>query len=66
MINYFNKSKIKIFKSKYFIKNIDQLDKNSKYLIFSGIGNPQNFKKILENSNFKVVTKLSFLIIIII
>ena len=27
-INYFNKSKIKIFKSKYFIKNIDQLDKN--------------------------------------
>ena len=52
--------KLKIFKSKYFIKNIDLLDKNSKYLIFSGIGNPQNFKKILENSNFKVVNEIKF------
>ena len=52
--------KLKIFKSKYFIKNIDQLDKNSKYLIFSGIGNPQNFRKILENSNFKVVNEIKF------
>ena len=52
--------KLKIFKSKYFIKNIDQLDKNAKYLIFSGIGNPQNFKKTLENSNFKVVNEIKF------
>ena len=52
--------KLKIFKSKYFIKNIDQLDKNAKYLIFSGIGNPQNFRKILENSNFKVVNEIKF------
>jgi tetraacyldisaccharide 4'-kinase len=52
--------KLKIFKSKYFIKNIDRLDKESKYLIFSGIGNPQNFKKILENSNFKIVNEIKF------
>ena len=52
--------KLKIFKSRYLIKNIDQLDKNSKYLIFSGIGNPQNFRKILENSNFKVVNEIKF------
>ena len=52
--------KLKIFKSKYFIKNIDQLDKNAKYLIFSGIGNPQNFKKTLENSNFKVINEIKF------
>ena len=29
-------------------------------MIFSGIGNPQNFRKILENSNFKVVNEIKF------
>ena len=40
-------SNIKIFKTFYEISNIQKYDLNSKYLIFSGIGNPSDFKEIL-------------------
>ena len=35
-------------------------DKKEKYLIFSGIGNPKNFKKMLLNNNFNIVKDLEF------
>jgi len=38
---------IKIFESQYFPLNIESLDQNQDYLIFSGIGNPNSFLKTL-------------------
>jgi len=51
---------IPIFHTKYVIKNLDDLKISNKYLIFSGIGIPQNFKKILLEKDFKIVDELIF------
>ena len=53
-------SNIKIFKTFYKISNIQKYDLNSKYLIFSGIGNPSDFKDILLENKFEVVKELIF------
>ena len=53
-------SKIKIFKTFYKILNIDKHNLNSKYLIFSGIGNPSDFKDILIQNKFDVVREIIF------
>ena len=53
-------SKIKIFKTFYKILNIDKHNLNSKYLIFSGIGNPSDFKDILIQNKFDVVREMIF------
>jgi tetraacyldisaccharide 4'-kinase len=52
--------KIKIFNLKYEIKNLNKLSLSSKYLIFSGIGNPYSFKKILQNKKIKIVDQIIF------
>ena len=52
--------RIKIFKTLYKITNIQKFDLNSKYLIFSGIGNPSDFKDILEKNKFDIVKELKF------
>jgi len=52
--------KIKIFTSGFKITNIKKIDKNNKYLIFSGIGNPKSFEKILKNNKFKIIDKEIF------
>jgi tetraacyldisaccharide 4'-kinase len=51
---------IKIFKTYYKIKNIQNFDLNLKYLIFSGIGNPNDFKEILVYNNFKISKEMIF------
>jgi len=51
---------IKIFKTYYKIINIDKFDLSKNYLIFSGLGNPLNFKKTLINNKFKVVKEMIF------
>ena len=51
---------IKIFKSKYRIKNIYKYDLNSEYLIFSGIGNPKDFKSLMLENNFKIKKEVLF------
>ena len=51
---------IKIFKTFYKISNIQKYDLNSKYLIFSGIGNPSDFKDILLENKFDVRKELIF------
>ena len=51
---------IKIFKTFYEISNIQKYDLNSKYLIFSGIGNPSDFKDILLENKFDVRKELIF------
>ena len=59
LINKFNKS-IPIFESTYNPINIDQLDTNMKYVIFSGIGNPDSFKETVINNRLKVVKEIIF------
>jgi tetraacyldisaccharide 4'-kinase len=45
-------SKIKIFRTLYKISNIDNFNLNLEYLIFSGIGNPSDFREILLEKKF--------------
>lgn len=52
--------KIKIFTSAFKVTNLKKFDRNDKYLIFSGIGNPKSFEKILEKNNFKIIDKEIF------
>ena len=53
-------SNIKIFKTFYKILNIQKYNLESKYLIFSGIGNPSDFKDILLENKFDVRKELIF------
>ena len=51
---------ILIFKTLYKILNIDKFDLNLKYLIFSGIGNPIDFRNILLENKFNIAKELIF------
>ena len=53
-------SRIKIFKTFYKILNIHKYNLDFRYLIFSGIGNPSDFKSILIENNFDVVREIIF------
>ena len=53
-------SNIKIFRTFYEISNIQKYDLKSKYLIFSGIGNPSDFKDILLENKFNIAKELIF------
>jgi tetraacyldisaccharide 4'-kinase len=52
--------KIKIFNTRYKIKNKKNFDLSQKYLVFSGIGNSSSFYKFLINENFKIVKFLNY------
>ena len=51
---------IEIFESIYKAMNIKEFDINEKYIIFSGIGNPESFKQILINNNIKITKEIIF------
>tara|TARA_B100000900_G_scaffold251955_1_gene214710 strand:- start:1190 stop:2125 length:936 start_codon:yes stop_codon:yes gene_type:complete len=51
---------IKIFRTSYKITNISSYDLKSKYLIFSGIGTPYDFKDILLKNNFDITKQITF------
>ena len=51
---------IQIFNSKYKIKNLSKFNLSKKYIAFSGIGNPDNFKKLLEKHKFSIVDHIIF------
>ena len=53
-------NKLKIFETYPIIINKDKIKKQKKYLIFSGIGNPNSFKKLLERENFKITKSITF------
>ena len=59
LIRKYNKN-IKIFESFYKPTNIEKFDKNEKYLIFSGIGNPESFKDILMNNKLNIIDEIIF------
>ena len=52
-------NKLDIFYSHYKPKNLDQF-KNKKLLAIAGIGNPENFFKLIENKKLKIEKKLIF------
>ncbi|WP_415299763.1 tetraacyldisaccharide 4'-kinase [Candidatus Pelagibacter sp. Uisw_134_02] len=58
-IKEYNK-KIKIFESFYNPTNINEFNIDDKYLIFSGIGNPENFKEILTKHKLNIVKEIIF------
>jgi tetraacyldisaccharide 4'-kinase len=53
-------SKIKIFYTYFKISNLKKFNNLKKFLIFSGIGNPNNFKKILLENNFNIVEEIVY------
>ena len=50
---------IEIFQSKYEIKNLKRL-RGKKILAFAGIGNPNNFFKLLKENSLKIKQEISF------
>jgi tetraacyldisaccharide 4'-kinase len=59
LINEYDKS-IPVFESTYKPTNIAQFDTNTKYIIFSGIGNPESFKEMIINNKLKVIKEIIF------
>ena len=59
MIRRYNKD-IKIFESHYIPINIDEFDITENYIIFSGIGNPETFKKTLIKNKFNILKEITF------
>ena len=53
-------SKIKIFDAKYAPINLKKFRNNKKYLVFSGIGNPNTFKKTLLINKIKISKSIVF------
>ena len=51
---------IKIFYSEYFPTNLKDFDISKKYLIFSGIGNPNSFKNLLYKNNFIILNEMIY------
>ncbi len=51
---------IKIFKTKYKVSNLNQFNLSDNFLIFSGIGNPESFKRILKKNNFRILKEIVF------
>ena len=51
---------IEIFETHQKILNINKIKKNKNYLIFSGIGNPSNFKSLLLKNKIKVKKTLVY------
>ena len=53
-------NRIKIFQAKYEILNLKKINIKKKYLIFSGIGNPQEFENTLKKYKIKIFKHFIF------
>ncbi len=51
---------IKIFNTKYIIKNFNKFNLKKKYIIFSGIGNPHGFKTFMKKNKFNIVDDIVY------
>ena len=51
---------IEIFESRYKAINIKEFNIDEKYIIFSGIGNPESFKQTLVDNNIKITKEIIF------
>ena len=52
--------KIDINQGKYVPLNIENFNKEDRYLVFSGIGNHKTFINMLKNSDFKIIDDLEY------
>ena len=52
--------KIEIFSTYYEPLNLNEFDLKQDYVIFSGIGNHDDFKRILLNNNFRIIKEIIF------
>ena len=59
LLKKYNKE-IQIFEATYKVINLNKLDIKKKYVIFSGIGNPDSFKETLTKHNFNIVKEIIF------
>ena len=59
LIKKYNKN-AQIFESHYKVTNIDQLDINEKYVVFSGIGNPESFIETLRRNKLSIIKEINF------
>jgi len=53
-------SNLNFFESKYVLLNLDQIDLNKKYVVFSGIGNHQTFVDMLKKNKLDLVQNFEF------
>ena len=53
-------SEINIHIGKYIALNLDEFDKNSKYLVFSGIGNHKTFISMIKNYGLNICKNIEF------
>ena len=51
---------IKVLESHYKPINLNEIDVSLNYVVFSGIGNPENFKFTLKQNNLKILKFFSF------
>ncbi len=51
---------IQIFETYFEISNLNKFDPKENYLVFSGIGNPNDFKKILHRNKFNILEEIIF------
>ena len=58
-IKKYNKN-IKIFSGEYFLKNKNNFNLKSKYLVFCGIGTPESFFKLLKENKIKIEKKIVY------
>jgi tetraacyldisaccharide 4'-kinase len=59
LIKKYNKN-IKIFETYYKPININKFNDKNEYVIFSGIGNPESFKKTLTKNKFNIIKEIKF------
>ena len=59
LIKKYNKD-IRIFECHYNPININEFNTSDKYIIFSGIGNPENFREIFFKNKFNIVKEIIF------
>ena len=56
----FKNKKIEIFKTNYFPTNLNEFNREKKFLMFCGIGNPHEFENTLAEYNFKIIKKIIY------
>ena len=59
IIKFYNSS-IKIFVTQYKINNLSKFNLSDNFLIFSGIGNHDNFRKLVLKKNFRIIKEIVF------
>jgi tetraacyldisaccharide 4'-kinase len=53
-------SKIKIYSTNYKISNLKKFDLKKKYLLFCGVGSPDNLKKFLKKQGFQIISEIFY------